>query len=652
MSSRFPSPGGCNVDRLVRRAWEDFMAGRGRPGGVRDAVADSWRRSQQNRVTADRHAAPVASEAEVHRRRSGSLAFMTAARPVLSRARLLLADAGAMMILTDAGGVILETEGDARMVERGRGSHLETGGRWAEADIGTNAIGAALAAVEPVRIHGAEHFCEGVQVWSCAAAPVRHPLGGDLLGVVDISGPADSFNPQSLALAVSIGGEIAASLAEAGRAEHATLLEHLALRRARLAGDDLVVFDRRGLIVHAGPEARRRLAGEAPDLLGENRLTFTRMAGPAEWEERLLARLPRAGLEIVNGREAEGIGAILILPPLKGGAARRPPVPVAPPAPEPGSGLDRILGDSAVMRATRERARLLAESDVAVLIEGETGVGKEEFARALHAASPARSGPFVPVNCGGMARELVASELFGYARGSFTGADDKGRTGRIVAADGGVLCLDEIGEMPLDLQPFLLRVLEDRVVYPIGGSEGQRVDVRLVSMTNRSLADEVADGRFRRDLYYRVAAARLPIPPLRDRGEDILLLARHFLAISATRLRRPVPDLTADAIDLLMAHGWPGNVRELRNVMDTLVTLAPGGRITPEDLPPDIRDGPPAGAPSGLPKDLRGTEKAAILACLEACGGNLAETARRLGIARSTLYVRLAEYGLARRPRG
>jgi sigma-54 dependent transcriptional regulator, acetoin dehydrogenase operon transcriptional activator AcoR len=257
----------------------------------------------------------------------------------------------------------------------------------------------------------------------------------------------------------------------------------------------------------------------------------------------------------------------------------------------------------------------------------------------------------VPVNCGGIPHDLIASELFGYAKGAFTGADEHGRAGKIEKANGGVLCLDEIGEMPLDLQAYLLRVLEDRMVFRIGEHEGRTVDIQILSMTNRSLAAEVEAGRFRRDLYHRIAGARVRIPPLRERGDDILLLAERFATAAADKLGRVPVTFSPNAAALMMAYRWPGNVREFRNVVEATVALAESDLIEADDLPDEVRTVTPGPArtddeqpPPGA-GDLREAERQAILAQVRACDGNLTQAARRLGIARSTLYLRLAKFG-------
>lgn len=643
----------------IRAAWETFQVEGRKPRGIPAAVAASWERSQVAGVGAGRTEAPLAGEPEIFRRRSSSAGLLAAARPALQRSGVFLAEAASMMILADPSGFIVETAGDPRVVDTGRRNHLQTGGCWEEGTIGTNAIGTALADGRAIQICGAEHYCEDVQRWTCAAVPVRHPIDGALLGVVDISGPAASFHPQSLALAVAIGQEIEASLGKTAKMEHEILLRHFVSKRSIWLTEQMLVVDRHGFLVHA---AQKTLDAMGPESLAADMRRMIGGAGLEAWEENCRRRFPNASLELVKHDDAV-VGCLLVM---HGGRRRPLPAPSLAPAgtTEAVVGFDQIIGESPAIRAVRERARKLAANALPILIEGETGVGKELFARAIKGASPVSEGPFMPVNCGGMARDLIASELFGYAKGAFTGADEHGRAGKIEKADAGTLCLDEIGEMPLDLQSYLLRVLEDGVVYRVGEHEGRRVNIRILAMTNRDLLAEVEAGRFRRDLYYRIAAARLRIPPLRERLDDIAPLAEKFAAAAARRLDRPAPAFSEAALQAMRTYGWPGNIRELRNVVDTMVALAETDRLEEEDLPLELRAPLPPGAPAvaaedgrralgpAIPAaDLKAAERAAILAQVQACGGNLTEAARRLGIARSTLYVRLAEYGDGRAPK-
>lgn len=630
----------------IRAAWERFLTHGAGPGDLSRSLVASWERSRAKGVSVDFTGAPLAAEPEIFRRRSANAGLLSAARPALERSGQFLADSSSMMILSDASGFIIETAGDPRVIDHGRRNHLETGGRWDEEVIGTNAIGTALIEGKPTEIRGAEHFCEDVQRWTCAATPVRHPLDGELLGIVDISGPVAHFSPQSLALAVAIGREMEAGIHRAAKAEHEALLRRFVSKRSVWLSEDILVVDRRGFLVHAAESAARRFDVGSEHFATELR-RLVGASGQELWEENCRHRFPNASVEIVQS-DGEAIGCLIVMH-----RNRARPTASSREIEEPEIGFDRILGDSAPMHAMRERARRLAENHLPILIEGETGVGKELFARAIKAASPAAAGPFVPLNCGGMPRELIASELFGYTRGAFTGADEKGRPGKIEQADGGVLCLDEIGEMPLDLQSYLLRVLEDGIVHRIGDHIGRRVSIRVLSMTNRDLSTEVEAGRFRRDLYYRIAAARIRIPPLRERGEDVIALARGFAQAAAARQDRPVPAFAPEVLDRLRHYSWPGNVRELRNVIDAMVALAESDQLGIDDLPPEIGgarvasgtgERSPAEVVTLSKRARQEAERAAVLAAVEACKGNLAEAARRLGMARSTLYLRLEKY--------
>ena len=638
---------------MIRLAWEKFLAnGQLSPGQfLSQTIATSWARSRRAGVNTRQREAPYASEAEVFRLRTQNADLLTAARPAVERSDLFLAEAKSMMVLADTSGFIIETAGDPHVIEDGRRNHLEIGGRWEEDVIGTNAIGTALASIKPVQILGVEHFCEDVQRWVCAASPVRHPIDGQLLGVVDISGPASAFNPQSLALAVALGQEIEASLGRAAKLEHEVLLRHFVSKRSLWLSEDILVVDRRGVVVDATQKARHRMDAQASNTLSQELRQMIGVSLSQSWESNCRRRFPNASLEIVKNNDTD-VGCLIVLHQTR---SRTTAMARTQSYTEISVGFEQILGESAPIREACERARKLAPNTLPILIEGETGVGKELFARAIKGASPSAKGPFVPMNCGGMARDLIASELFGYAKGAFTGADENGYVGKIEKADGGVLCLDEIGEMPLDLQSYLLRVLEDGVVYRIGDHKARQVNIRILSMTNRDLLAEVEAGRFRRDLYYRIAAARLRIPPLRERHNDLLLLAEHFAAATAARLGRPTPTFNVDALILLRSYHWPGNVRELRNVIDAMVTLNESGRLGVDDLPPEIvaasrvRPQPSASLAGVLPDagNLKSAERSTILAQLHECRGNVTETARRLGIARSTLYVRLAEYGIS-----
>jgi DNA-binding NtrC family response regulator/pSer/pThr/pTyr-binding forkhead associated (FHA) protein len=321
--------------------------------------------------------------------------------------------------------------------------------------------------------------------------------------------------------------------------------------------------------------------------------------------------------------------------------------------------LVQATGARTVMDEVRHLIATVAAGDLSVLIVGETGVGKELFAEMVHRTSPRARRPFLRLNCASISETLLESELFGHARGAFTGADSA-RTGLVEAADGGTLFLDEIGEMPLRLQATLLRALEEKAVRRVGESEMRPVDVRVVGATNRALLDEVAAERFRRDLYYRISGVTVALPPLRERTDEIEGIARAFAALATARTRRAVPAFTDDALAAIRLHAWPGNVRELRNTIERAVLLAGDGAIRAADLglAPALAPRAPSTevAPAqdpggrGLSNEIAELERRRIIDMLDQCGGNQTRAARALGLSRNTLLARLSAYNL-RRPR-
>jgi transcriptional regulator with PAS, ATPase and Fis domain len=309
----------------------------------------------------------------------------------------------------------------------------------------------------------------------------------------------------------------------------------------------------------------------------------------------------------------------------------------------------RIIGTSPRFAEVIQKARLLASVSTPVLLMGETGVGKDVLARFIHETSPQRSGPFVALNCGGLPRDLLSSELFGYAEGAFTGARRSGMMGKIEAANGGTLFLDEIAEMPLDLQPYLLRVLENFEVCPVGSHQSRRVHFRLVAACNRDLAGEVASGRFRMDLYYRISVTTLHIPALRDRVEDLPPLVDHFTREVIERHGLPEPLYAPEVMSAFAGYHWPGNIRELRNVLEAMILLAEGPRIDLGMLPAGMRplaDDDVIRPTGALQLDIEQLEAEAIRKAIRLAQGNLTKAARTLRIARSTLYLKIKKYSL------
>ncbi len=551
-----------------------------------------------------------------------------------------LSGSGHAVLLTDARGVILNSvtaSAERKTFER---AGLWLGADWSEACEGTNGIGTCLVERQALTIHQDEHFRGRHTGLTCSASPV-FDCQGDLLAVLDVSSARQDVSRQSqfhtMAL-VNLSAKMIESCYFLRRFEGQWLLRfHLQAEYVGLFSEGLLAFDGEGRISAVNQSAMNLLSRTRADLLGQPVEAF--------FDCRLDELLGRASPQPsaswpLRARNGRALFAMLR------GVPRSVPLPIARPslatpvAAAPGL----CLGDMALQTDFRRALRVF-ERDVPLLINGETGSGKEAFAKAVHQASSRSDKAFVALNCAAIPETLIESELFGYRGGSFTGARKDGMRGKLQQADGGTLFLDEIGDMPLALQTRLLRVLEDRLVVPIGG-EPQEVNVRIISATHRELGERVQAGTFREDLYYRLNGLVLNLPPLRERTDRLELL-EHLLTQEAQGQNIC---LEADARQALLDYPWPGNVRQLRNVLRTLAALCEDERVRLADLPLEIRQAfpltPTPEATSASP--LEDAERSALLAALEGQRWHMTRVAQQLGISRNTLYRKLRKHAIAR----
>ncbi|MGP1613720.1 MAG: sigma-54-dependent Fis family transcriptional regulator, partial [Pollutimonas bauzanensis] len=494
--------------------------------------------------------------------------------------------------------------------------------------------------------------------WTCTATVIRDPYDGQIVGAIDISGLNKTFTPHSLALVATTASRIESQLAKRELNFRYQLLEQ---GMAKMAGtmDGIIICDRRGHPIKVNEYAKSALLAQGVTLdLGKTNSISSLSTGPLTTHSAGAAPpawLRADWIEPVMDR-GERIGTVVTIPVHRQGdapsALRKKHKSSHQAEIWESRGFDAIKGNSSLLIQALEKAKLLAKINVPVLLLGETGVGKENFARGMHLHAQAFERPFVALNCGGLSPDLLASELFGYCEGAFTGSRRGGMTGKLEAANGGTLFLDEIGEMPLELQPHFLRVLEEGEIYRIGENTPRKIAFKLIAATNRELRDEVAEGRFRMDLYYRLSVTSIRLPPLRDCKDDIRLLVAHFLEKFARQYERSAKTMDPQAVAMLERYHWPGNVRELRNIVESMFLMSRSDTLNCEDLPPEITasaaSGPPGNPlqpamPSG---NLQSTELRAIHAALEADHGNLTMAARRLGIAKSTLYTKIKKYGM------
>jgi transcriptional regulator of acetoin/glycerol metabolism len=655
-NQRLPNP---QNNRKIMAAWEKFLSGDvPPPHALRCLIDDSWRRCLEVQVDPDRQQAPSpVNEATLDSLRHQHRELLTAGKQVMAMAKDFLAETNTIMILTDPNGMILAVEGDPRALGAAEDIHLIAGSSWNELICGTNAIGTALSIGQPVQIHAAEHFCSGIKQWTCSATVIRDPYDGKILGSIDVSGLGKTFSPHSLALAVTTASRIESQLAKLEMEFRYQLLER-GMAKMSSATDGVIICDRRGYPIKANERAATALLARGIDFDLKNTtrlptLSVGTFATPTRGEAPEWLRADWAE-PIIDG--GERIGTLLTIPGLAqtGGslhAARKERAAKAAMTTD-NRGFAGIVGSSDALAQAVQKAKLLAKTNVPVLLLGETGVGKENFAQGIHRSGQIAERPFVALNCGGLSKDLLASELFGHCEGAFTGSRRGGMAGKVEAANGGTLFLDEIGEMPLELQPHFLRVLEEGEIYRIGETKPRKIGFKLIAATNRDLREEVAEGRFRMDLFYRVSVTSIRIPPLRERREDIRPLVEHFLCKFAEQYGAQPKQIEPEVITALEKYPWPGNVRELRNVVESMFLMADRESLGVDDLPSEIELPPVSDdwkvdvrSPATMGK-LEDAELEFIRETLEADGGNLTLVAKHLGIAKSTLYIKLKKYGL------
>ncbi|MDU9004462.1 sigma-54-dependent Fis family transcriptional regulator [Sedimentitalea todarodis] len=661
MNRRKSSSEAERISHATTRAWEKYVE-RGRADeeieqSVRSEILESWARCTDSGISALAVATPQKigeEDVSVLRRKNRSLC--QAARAAFERLAPHLTDSGAILILTDQTGTVIDAIGDPQTLELGQEIQLEIGGVWDEAVIGTNGIGTALRTGKPTYVHASEHFCQGIQSWTCAGVPVFDPLDRSIIGVVDLSGPPDIFQPHNVALVVAAAREIEIALAEQQRQERTTLLEaYIDLPRTHDSDEAIVLLNSSGRIVFS--RNTDKASDQSRDNLPIGRQLLNLSSGMTDGD--LAAALPpnlaATVIDILkSGNEVQGAALIL---PGKAPSLTRPKLKGV--TIKPRAGVEEseivIIGECPKMLEAIEFARRAAMANVTVLVQGETGVGKELFARLIHSHHTKEDVPYVAVNCAAISGELIGGELFGHVAGAFTGALREGKSGKFEQANGGVLCLDEIGDMPPELQTYLLRTLEQRAVYRIGCNKRRPIDVQLIAMTNRNLRQDIEAGRFRRDLFYRIGTIVIDVPPLRERGRDIDQLVQHFNFTLSTKFERGILEFSPEAMAALRTYRWPGNVRELRNTIERLCLLHGDGAVGLSDLPDEICNpqssdflfgGTPAAATGQM--DLDGIESVAIQRAIGRENGNLTKVALTLGISRPTLYRKIRQYNLDR----
>lgn len=620
----------------IRNARTHFLGNGEVPDGLLpESIQRSWKRCVKTGLSVDlKSEIEFANQGAMSELREQNASLLAQAQPEMENLYGHIINTQSMVILSDSGGTILHAMGNPDFMGRAQRVALQPGVSWREDVTGTNAIGTALVEKSPVFVGGAEHYFERNTFLNCSAAPILDP-SGNVIGVLDISG--DHRQPQEHTMALV---RMSAQMIE-NRLFNVHFTQEIALHfhtRPEFIGtlwEGIAVFSQEGKLLAVNRSGAFQLG-----LDKELGLGFEQLFGVAFEVFLDAARKEPSGntLRLQNGLRLHvkaSLGSGRVQARYISHTAVKPTSATMP--------LDRLDTGDAVMHKIVSKAKLALGHDIPILIEGETGTGKELLARAIHESSPRREAPFVAINCASIPEGLIESELFGHEEGAFTGARRRGAMGRVQQANGGTLFLDEIGEMPLALQARLLRVIQEREIMPLGSNKAIRVDIAIISATNCRLQERVAKGEFREDLYYRLNGLRLSLPPLRERS-DLPALIELLLR---ERLNRQDVGIQPAVMQLLQRHPWRGNVRQLGNVLRSALIFMEENELQLKHLPEDFLEELEmiSASESDELTDLATTENVLIRHALELHNGNMAAAARQLGISRATIYRKIKRLG-------
>lgn len=617
-------------------------------------IGRSHKRSMEYGIRPDRVFPKVILKgSELAQRLSLSNELIRIAGPISDKLLISVQETDFIIVLTDANGCILSIKGGEKPLKASLLLDMVPGAFMSEDSIGTNAMGTAITEDAAVQVTAKEHFISAYHQWTCSAAPIH--FEGEIIGTLNLTGFADQVHPHTLGLVQAAVDAIENKMAnDKIQAELETSNQYAFAMMNNLAYG-VFAIDLNDEVFWVNDSACRIINVRRKDLLSKS----IRKLVP-EWSEiidTLLNEKPfvdqECKLNIKNIRERFLFNSYLIKSDnfaILGYLLTFRQYSKVLSLVNKYSGFhanhtfDDIMTESRNMKDLVTYAKTVSNNSSTILITGDSGTGKEVVAQSIHNASERSEAAFVAVNCGAISQSLIESELFGYEEGAFTGARKGGRPGKFELANGGTIFLDEIGEMPLDMQVKLLRVLQEGEVTRLGGEKSTKINVRIIAATNKNLEEEVEANRFRLDLYYRLNVIRIHIPSLRERRDDILLLWQHFVVQKAARLNKPVPELTKKIFDKMMAYDWPGNIRELENLAEKMVIL--GGM---DDFPEDSRKTPDAKTEIRMIdekkiRSLEEIEREAILEAMKLLNSNITNIASQLGIGRNTLYAKMKKY--------
>jgi len=640
----------------IKRIWKDLHTNPELRKRLRPEIYDSWERSYYYNVRPDlREITHLCSEADFQLALENSKYLMETSIPVMERLCEFVKGTGFVVALSDANCVSLKIIGDRESLDWSKRANVIEGTIWTEEKIGTNGLPLCISLVKPISVYSYEHFCLVAITAASSFAPIVD--NGRVIGSIGMVAAHERVSHHTLGMVVAAADHIQSTMALNRISKYQQIVTDS-------MSDGVMVVDINGIITYMNDKCSKILGLALKSSVGAS-IHYLFRGNP---ENEFFINMVTQGRTVTDDfvvlyHDKNEIGCHITCTPLhSSNPSDMGSVIIFRESERINSIVGKWIGRSAKMtfddvigehpsfQETINIARTTSRSDSNVLLLGESGTGKDIIAQAMHNESPRKNNPFLAINCAALPRELIASELFGYEEGAFTGAKKGGNVGKFELANQGTLFLDEIGDVPLDLQAALLRVLEEKSVIRLGGAKLIAVNVRIIAATNRDLVEEIARNRFRKDLYYRLGVIRLNIPPLRKRRDDIPLLVQHFLQVICKRFGKSLKRITPQALDILINYDWPGNIRELQNVLEGAVQLSPGKDIDYTFILKYLDLGYPS-SPEDIQKnsatEFSSTSEFLMLDdLLKKNKYNKSKTAQELGISRQSLYRRLNKYNL------
>ncbi|WP_462413698.1 sigma-54-dependent Fis family transcriptional regulator [Neobacillus sp. Marseille-QA0830] len=633
------------AEKTLKNMWTNYFIRKKEIGGIRPVILSSWKRSQKY------HANPIANQAAVcdlttlKKIQQENKNILTLIRPFMDDLFDMVKGTDCLIAFANKDGIVLDLCGDSEIAMNAASINFTVGADMSEESIGTNAIGTALATGKAIQIIGAEHYCTIWHSSHCSSAPIIDPFTNEMIGVITLIGYVRTANPHSLGLVKTAADTIAKLIEQQGIIKEKYIMNNYFSAALDSISDGILIVNRFGEIIQANKMATHLLKIPLLDV-GKYRLSDIdhlqplsrylsetiegtevifqdEICMPHDQKHKLIFTIRR----IDDGEEH--IGSIIILKKKVDKEINKLKAKYT---------FLSLIGEAPLFKQAVKLAEKASSTDKSILITGESGTGKELFAQAIHNESVRRNEPFLALNCAAIPKDLIASELFGYAEGAFTNAARGGRKGKFEAANGGTIFLDEIGDMPLELQAHLLRVLEEKEVTPVGSHLSKPIDVRIIAATNQDLFQLVKENKFRLDLFYRLNVISIQIPPLKKRKQDMELFIRHFL---------PSKKVSNSVLKCFLEYDWPGNLREFKNVMEQIEIFCEDSEVTEEHIPAYMRNAVQMESDEmNLYQSLASETRKDTLIFTLKNSGSVSQAAKKLGISASTLYRWASEYQL------